>query len=165
MVSSRENTGLLRRAGIALMLATSALLANSGHALESNGLEVTGYAREMPPGAVMGAAYLVFRNGATRDRRLLKVELPGLPEASAALHTTVMENGVSRMRSLAEITLPQNGHLEMQPGATHLMLRGVQLKAGEQLALRLLFADGEALDVQVPVRADVAADNHHHHHG
>ncbi|MFV8783478.1 copper chaperone PCu(A)C [Microbulbifer sp. SA54] len=130
-------------------------------------LEVVGFARETPPGAPMGVAYLNIHNGGDRQRRLLGVELPRHPKARAELHSTVEESGVSRMRPLAEVTLPKGASLEMQPGATHLMLHGVRLAAGENLPLRLVFADGGTLEVVIPVRADNAAQQqgHHHHHG
>lgn len=130
-------------------------------------VEVAGFARETPPGAPMGVAYLKIHNTGSRERRLLKVELPRHPDASAQLHSTVQEGGVSRMRPLAEIELPKGESLEMHPGATHLMLKGVRLAAGEQLPLRLVFADGSALEVQIPVRAEAPAEHsgHSHHHG
>ncbi|MFD1216023.1 MULTISPECIES: copper chaperone PCu(A)C [Microbulbifer] len=131
---------------------------------------VTGYAREMPPGVVMGVAYLSLHNPTQRPRALRAVELPRHPEASAALHATVNEDGVSRMRPLQEVTLDAGGVLEMQPGATHLMLHGVRLRAGESLQLRLVFADGATQQITVPVRAMVTAqheshDTHRHHGG
>ena len=126
-------------------------------------LEISGYAREMPPGAVMGAAYLTLINSSPRERRLLKVELPANEQASAALHTSEEVNGVSRMRPLTEITLAQHGRLEMRPGATHLMLHGVRLQDGDQLALRLVFADGETVELQIPVYSAVIAEHQHHH--
>ncbi|WP_226665103.1 copper chaperone PCu(A)C [Microbulbifer aggregans] len=134
---------------------------------EATDVTVAGFARETPPGAPMGVAYLRIHNGGARERRLLRVELPRHPDASAQLHSTVREGGVSRMRPLSEIELPMGQSLEMQPGATHLMLRGVRLAAGENLPLRLIFADGGALEVEIPVRAEAPSEHrgHGHHHG
>lgn len=133
-------------------------------------IEASGYARETPPGAPMGAVYLTLRELAGRTRILQRVELPGYPQSSVELHTTEDVAGVSRMRALSELTLPGNGAIEMRPGAAHLMIRGVTLKAGQSLSLRLLFADGSAREVTLPVRRFAGADkqeNHHHghHHG
>ncbi|MGL6160509.1 copper chaperone PCu(A)C [Microbulbifer sp.] len=129
-------------------------------------LQVEGYARETPPGVEMSAAYLTLHNRGTAARRLLAVELPGRAQASADLHTTVEENGVSRMRPLELLEVPAGGSLRMAPGGVHLMLHGVRLRAGEQLPLRLRFADGQAIEISVPVRKlRATADPHRHHHG
>ncbi|SHF68947.1 hypothetical protein SAMN04487965_2457 [Microbulbifer donghaiensis] len=127
------------------------------------GLEFAGYARETLPGAAMSAAYLSLRNASGKELRLQSVELPGLEDADADLHTTVSEGGVSRMRALPELAIPAGATVEMAPGGVHLMLRGVRLRAGEQLPLRLHFAGGEILELHVPVRQLKAAAEHHHH--
>lgn len=156
---------LMRGSGLACFFSTFMLLSTALQAQVAAHppLEASGYAREMPPGAVMGAAYLTLVNHSPRARRLQKVELLGNTQATAVIHTTVDVDGVSRMRPLAEVTVAQQQRLEMRPGATHLMLHGVQLKAGDKLALRLVFADGETLDLQIPVHSAVAAEHHHHH--
>jgi copper(I)-binding protein len=61
--------------------------------------------------------------------------------------------------------VPAGGAVEMAPGGVHLMLHGLQLRAGEQLPLRLYFANGEVLEVSVPVRRPDAQAGHKHHHG
>ncbi|WP_295802921.1 copper chaperone PCu(A)C [uncultured Microbulbifer sp.] len=158
-------SGRVKVAGL-VSLVLSLLLVSTAYQVQADPavqLQVTGYAREMPPGAVMGAAYLTLINGSPRARRLQKVELPDNVQASAAMHTTEEVDGVSRMRPLTEIAVAERGRLEMRPGATHLMLHGVKLKAGELLALRLVFADGETLDLQIPVRSAVSAQHQHHH--
>lgn len=158
MGSRKSITGLVR-----LTLVLVMVFAGQARAEATSQLEIAGYAREMPPGAVVGAAYLTVINSSSRERRLQKVELPANDQASAALHTSEEVDGVSRMRPLTEITLAQHGRLEMRPGATHLMLHGVRLQAGDRLALRLVFADGETVDLQIPVRNAVSAEHQHHH--
>ena len=134
-------------------------------------LEANGYALEMPPGAPMGAAYVALRDLSGSARILARVELPTHPEGKVEMHTTQQVDGVSRMRALKKITLPGNGAIEMRPGATHLMVHGVKLKAGESLPLRLVFADGSAREMQLPVygrerqKETTDHDHGHHHHG
>ncbi|AMX01546.1 copper chaperone PCu(A)C [Microbulbifer thermotolerans] len=127
-------------------------------------VRVQGYARETLPGAAMTAAYLSFHNEGTGDMQLQSVELPDIDGAMVELHTTVDDDGVSRMRPLASLVIPAGGEVRMAPGGTHLMLHGVKLRAGEQLQLRLHFASGAVLEVEVPVRALPVAAQHHHHH-
>ncbi|MBN8429235.1 copper chaperone PCu(A)C [Microbulbifer salipaludis] len=138
-------------------------------------LEAAGYALEMPPGAPMGAAYIALRNLSASERVLARVELPSHPAGKIEMHTTQEVDGVSRMRPLKKIALPGHGTIEMRPGATHLMVHGVTLKAGELLPLRLVFADGTIRDMRLPVygreqqkqRAEPGTGHHHghHHHG
>ncbi|MBB5212948.1 copper chaperone PCu(A)C [Microbulbifer hydrolyticus] len=138
------------------------------------GLEVSGYAREMPPGAPMGAAYVTLRDLSGVSRVLGRVELPAHPGGKVEMHATQQVDGISRMRALEKLSLPGNGTIEMRPGATHLMVHGVALKAGDVLPLRLVFADGSNLEVKLPVRAPdwkkvkespkQGAGHHHAHH-
>lgn len=142
----------------------------AAEAISAVDIEVSGYAREMPPGAPMGAAYLTLRELAGRARILERVELPAHPQGRVEMHTTEQVAGVSRMRALKKIALPGGGAIEMRPGAAHLMIRGVTLKAGQTLELRLVFADGSAREVNLPVRglgeqAPLADNEEHHHHG
>ena len=132
-------------------------------------LEANGYALEMPPGAPMGAAYLALRDLSGSARVLARVELPTHPQGKIEIHTTRQVDGVSRMRALKKLSLPGNGTIEMRPGATHLMVHGVALKAGDSLPLRLVFADGTARELQLPVygreqqKQNPGHDARHHH--
>ena len=146
------------------MAAAFALAAAAGVAASSPTLVVQGFARETLPGSSMSAAYLTLQNRGASARQLQRVEL-SQAEASAELHTTQSEGDMSRMRPLAQLEVPASGAVEMAPGGVHLMLHGLQLRAGEQLPLRLYFANGEVLEVRVPVRRLDAQAGHKHHHG
>ncbi|QIL90283.1 copper chaperone PCu(A)C [Microbulbifer sp. SH-1] len=177
-ISVDQKTAVLKKMCTLLLCS---LLAGVGVAAAETGqageIEASGYAREMPPGAPMGAAYLSLRELSGRARVLRRVELPAHSQASVELHTTEEVAGVSRMRALKEIPLPGHGAIEMRPGATHLMIRGVVLRAGQSLTLRLVFADGSAREVTLPVQGLAQADkspaangkeeerHRGHHHG
>ncbi|WP_346838745.1 copper chaperone PCu(A)C [Microbulbifer sp. SAOS-129_SWC] len=124
-------------------------------------LDVSGYARETPPGATMSAAYLSLRNSGKAPRRLVAVTLPDRDGAAAALHTTVVDDGINRMRPLAQLAIPAGATVAMAPGGVHLMLRGVRLQAGEQLSLRLHFANGSERNIRVPVRGPQGGGHKH----
>jgi copper(I)-binding protein len=76
-------------------------------------------------------------------------------EADAVeLHTMAMDGAVMRMRHVDAIDIPAGGAASLAPGGDHLMIFGVkpeELEDGE-MALTLEFADGETLDVTLPVR-------------
>lgn len=112
----------------------------------------------------MSAAYLTLSNAGEQMLRLQRVELPGLPQASAEIHETVLEEGVTRMRALPAVEIPARGSLQMAPGGLHLMLHSVRLRAGEALQLRLHFAGGQTLDIELPVQAAGGQHHHGHHH-
>lgn len=146
------------------MAAAFVLAAAAGAVANSSTLVVEGFARETLPGSSMSAAYLSLQNLGASARELQRVELPQ-SEGRAALHTTESDGAMSRMRPLAQLQVPANGAVEMAPGSVHLMLHGLQLRAGEQLPLRLHFANGEVLEINVPVRRLDAQAEHKHHHG
>ncbi|WP_444929529.1 copper chaperone PCu(A)C [Microbulbifer sp. SSSA002] len=131
----------------------------------SMGIKAEGYVRETPPGAPMSAAFVSLHNTGEGSRVLTGVALPGIEQASADLHTTVAERGVNRMRPLAQLTIAAGASVEMAPGGVHLMIKGLRLQAGEQLPLRLLFADGSRVDILVPVIRVSDESEHRHHHG
>lgn len=149
--------------GVCIFLYT-VLFWGVGASVWAQTVRVEGYARETLPGAMMTAAYLSFHNEGADDMQLQSVELAGIDGATVELHTTVDDGGVSRMRPLASLEIPAGAEVRMAPGDTHLMLHGVKLRAGEQLQLRLYFADGAVLEVEVPVRALPVAAQHRHHH-
>lgn len=70
------------------------------------------------------------------------------------LHTMAMDGAVMRMRHVDAIDIPAGGAASLAPGGDHLMIFGVnpaELEDGE-MALTLNFADGETLDITLPVR-------------
>ncbi|MFA0810924.1 copper chaperone PCu(A)C [Microbulbifer epialgicus] len=148
------------------ILTVSALLSVGKVYANAPSLEVEGYARETPPGAPMSAVYLSLHNLGEQKRLLAAVELPGNQEAEADLHTTEYREGISRMRPLKQVAIAAGERLQMAPGGVHLMIRGLRLRAGDSLPLRLVFTDGFSLEIQVPVVGrDKTGKDHHHHHG
>ncbi|WP_444959262.1 copper chaperone PCu(A)C [Microbulbifer sp. ZKSA002] len=149
---------------LAFAFLITALLVSKG--AYSIGITAEGYARETPPGPSMSAAFVSLHNTGDSSQVLTGVELPGVEQASADLHTTISENGINRMRPLDQLTIAARASVDMAPGGVHLMIKGLRLQAGEELPLRLLFADGSSVDILVPiVRMSDEGEHHHHHHG
>ncbi|WP_445363110.1 copper chaperone PCu(A)C [Microbulbifer sp. ANSA003] len=149
---------------LAFAFLITALLVSKG--AYSIGITAEGYARETPPGPSMSAAFVSLHNTSDSSQVLTGVELPGVEQASADLHTTISENGINRMRPLDQLTIAAGASVDMAPGGVHLMIKGLRLQAGEELPLRLLFADGSSVDILVPiVRMSDEGEHHHHHHG
>lgn len=110
------------------------------------------HVRLMPPGIRTTAAYLTLRNGGDRDVQLIAAACPSA--GAAELHNHIDDQGVLRMRQVKEIVVPARGMVELRPGSYHVMLIDLKttLKAGDQLAITLLFADGSSKTVEAPVR-------------
>jgi periplasmic copper chaperone A len=120
-------------------------------------LRVEAWARATPPGASVGAAYLIVRNKGDRDDRL--VSASGEVAQSVEPHETVEENGVARMRPLEAASIPAGEMLVMRPGGAHLMLMGLAapLKEGSTFPLTLSFERAGTMTVEVHV-APLGAD-------
>lgn len=131
---------------------------------QHNQLTIRGFATETPPGASVGAAYLALDNHTDVPRSLRSIVLPQHPQATASLHTTEHHEGISRMRAVDALDVPAQGQLEMQPGGLHVMLHGVRLHSGETLPIQLIFADGQILEFELPVKSLMSAKKPRHHH-
>ena len=58
-----------------------------------------------------------------------------------SLHRTVMVDGVSRMRSAGEQTVPAGAVLRLEPGGLHLMLMGPSAALTEGQAVEIVMED------------------------
>jgi len=132
-----------------LAIITCQLIA--GAALAQTGtVEITdAWARATPGKAETGAAYLTIVSPAAD--RVTSVSTPVAPRAE--LHTMSMEGGVMKMRPLAGIDLAPGEKVILQPGGTHIMLRGLvkPLEAGQSFPLTLNFEKAGAREVTVAV--------------
>lgn len=116
-------------------------------------LTVTGaWARSTPPGAKMGAIYLVIDNGSARSDRLLEVRTP--VASSAGVHRTEVLDGIARMREVAVLHVAAGERVEFKPGGYHVMLIGLKqaLVEGKTLELELVFEVAGARKIKVPIR-------------
>ncbi len=102
----------------AMMMAASAFA-------DQGAVEVTqAWSREMPPGAPVGVAYFTIDNHGHGNDRLVGVHTP--VAGKAEMHTSVMKNGVMKMRPLNVVEVPPGEPTMFQPGGDHVML--MQLK-------------------------------------
>jgi hypothetical protein len=109
------------------------------------------WARETPPGATVGAAYLRIVNSGAAD----VLRGASTPIAKhVELHSSTVENGIMRMRPLPELAVPARQTIAFKPGTLHMMLIDLArpLKAGERIHLTLMFRDAGSVSVDVPVR-------------
>jgi periplasmic copper chaperone A len=111
------------------------------------------WARATPKGADVGAGYLiVHNNGGTPDR------LTGgtADFATVEIHEMKMENGVMKMRQLADgLTIPAHGTVSLAPSGYHVMFTHLTkpLTKGEKVAATLTFEHAGPVTVDFPVEA------------
>ena len=111
------------------------------------------WVRLPPPGAEMTAAYGRLSNTGSAVVEIVGFASDGFEAVS--LHSTTMQNGVSRMRSLPGWTLIPEGTLLLQPGGHHLMLKGplLTLAEGEEIHLEIITRGGDVYRFALPVMA------------
>lgn len=117
-------------------------------------LAAEAWARETPPGAKNGAAYLTIVNGMHNGDTLLSVSASFAE--SASVHRTVEENGVMRMEAVEDgLPIPSGSTLKLEPNGLHIMLMGLQepLKAGDLKLLTLTFRQAGEKKVPIFVRS------------
>jgi hypothetical protein len=109
------------------------------------------WSRATVAGQSTAAAYLTIANNGDGDDRLLQVSSP---VGQASLHSSSMDNGVMRMRPLANLDVPAHSAVELKPGGTHIMIMGVKqpLAAGSSFPLMLKFDRSGERTVTVAVR-------------
>ena len=77
------------------------------------------------------------------------------------IHEMAMQDNVMRMRQVPAIALPAGKTVELKPGGFHVMLLDLkqQVKAGDSVALTLVFQDASGRRLTREVKADVRALN------
>ena len=128
-----------------------------------------------PPGVPMAAGYFELHNPGKSTLVLESLESSAFE--SVEMHETVEENGVSRMRPLANATIAAGETLRFEPGGMHLMLMGSRLAsnvaspASITVTLRLRAAAGGVVSqIDAPFAIELrgaavpADDPHAHHH-
>ena len=121
---------------------------------------------ETAPTAGAGGGYLTITNGGDTDDILLAVEAD-FPRVM--LHTTEMQDGVARMKHLADgVVLPAGETVMLMPGGTHVMFMGLNgdpFEVGEAIAATLMFENAGRLEIVFNVEARKADDHSDMDHG
>jgi copper(I)-binding protein len=110
------------------------------------------YVRLAPPNAPASGAFMLIRNTANADRKLLRAESPAAK--TVELHTHINDNGVMKMREVPQIEIKAHGQTELKPGSYHVMLINLTqpLKEGDTVPISLKFDDGSVQQISAPVR-------------
>ena len=123
------------------------------------------WTRATPPGAKVGAGFMVLKNPGAADR----VVGASSPVAGRVeMHITTREGDVMKMREVKGFDLPAGGTFELKPGGAHLMLMGLKrpISKGDKVPLTLKLEKGGELKLELTAqeagaRAPAAAHKMH----
>jgi copper(I)-binding protein len=123
------------------------------------------WTRATPPGAKVGAGFMVLKNAGAADR----VVGASSPVAGRVeMHITVREGEVMKMREVKGYDVPAGGSFELKPGGAHLMLMDLKrpIKKGDKVPLTLKLEKGGELKLELTAeeagaRAPAAAHKMH----
>ena len=108
------------------------------------------WSRATPPGAKVAAGFMQLKNAGAADR----VVGASSPVAGrVAMHVTVRDGDVMKMREVKGFDLPAGGSVELKPGGAHLMLMDLKrpIKKGEKVSLTLKLEKGGELKLEMTV--------------
>jgi copper(I)-binding protein len=124
-------------------------LARAGGAIDAT----DAWLRGVPPGQENSAAYMTLVNTSTSPQTVVAVSSPRA--RAVEIHESWQEDGMWRMRRLAELPVPAGGKAVLQPGGVHLMVFGLKDTpgSGEKISFQLRLDSGETVSVEAEVRA------------
>ena len=109
-----------------------------------------------------GAAYFTIKGG-PKEMRLMSVTSSNV--ARIELHEMTMKDGMMSMDAIdAGVPVPPGGEVAFAPGGKHAMLFDInpKLKAGDNVKLSFVYADGLTLDAEAKILAPGDDGGHHH---
>ncbi|EXJ09838.1 copper chaperone PCu(A)C [Nitrincola nitratireducens] len=123
------------------------------------------YARAMPPGQPNSAAFMTLSNHGKTDVAIVSAQ-SSVSEVTE-LHTHTEVDGVMQMRQIAQIDIPAETDVHLEPGGLHVMLIGLKttLTEGEEIDLTLNLSDGTEKQLSIPVRQVMPMRSAEHGHG
>ncbi len=99
---------------------------------------------EPMPGSKMSAGYLSLTNNTDSAITLSRVVSPDF--GSVEIHESLVDDGISKMRRIVELSIPANTTVTLKRGGKHLML---MRPSGTLRQARLSFHSGDALLLSV----------------
>jgi copper(I)-binding protein len=125
---------------VAAALALGFVCGAEVHEVKKGDLTLSGLqVRATVAGLPTSAAYLTIANAGKTADKLLSIDCACA--ASAMVHETRTQNGVSSMIMLGEVTIPAGGKIVFRPDGLHVMLVGLKgpLKSGSLQEMTLRF--------------------------
>ncbi|MFD5425403.1 copper chaperone PCu(A)C [Streptomyces sp. NPDC127084] len=147
-------------AALAAALAVTTGLAgagcSSGAVSGSPDIKVSGAFMPQPVGDTASGFLIVTNSGGEGDK------LTSVTSAIAD-EVTIHETKGQKMRQVTAFDVPANGELNLERGASHMMFMGLkrQLKAGDNVSVKLHFEKSGQVEVELPVKEATYNPKHH----
>ena len=99
-----------------------------------------------------GVIFMSIHNHSDKTDQLLAIQTDIANNTS--LHSHLNDNGIMKMRRVAQISIPGNSNIELKPGGFHIMLMGLKkpLTEGNQFNLTLIFKNTGKLTVPIKIK-------------
>lgn len=124
------------------LLVLLAVLLGACSSAPRDGLEIQDLRIRPPlPGSAAAVAYFTIVNHGPTELEIKGVSSDSF--AAAEIHRSIIEDGVSRMRHVATLSVPSQGSVAFEPGSYHVMLfRPVEgLAPGQQVSISVAYGD------------------------
>ncbi len=136
--------------GICLVVSSSMAQAQGNHQIVIE----NAWSLPLPAVAVNGASYLTIRNHGQDDAHADNLIGGYSPiAAQVEIHNMIHSEGQMKMQETDRVGIPAQGTVVFEPGATHIMLKGLTkpLVEGEMFPLTLEFEKAGEVDVMVMI--------------
>jgi len=140
---------MLRTIAVTSLLALTMIASVSA---QTSSIEVNHvWARATPAGAKTAAVYMTLTNKGSAPDRLMSVSTSVADKAD--VHTTINDNGVTRMRPVTALDVKPGMPTVLKPGGYHIMLMDLKgpLVAGQSFALSLTFEKAGTINATATV--------------
>lgn len=114
------------------------------------------YVREVPPGQLNSASFMILNNSSNKDIALIKASSD--VAANVEIHEHINQDGMKKMRQVKQIDVKANDTTLLKPGGYHVMLIGLtrKIKAGDIIDITLEFDNGEKKAIKAEVKKIMA---------
>ena len=129
------------------------------------------WVRATPKGSTLTAGYVKIQNTGKEADKLIGASMTGAGKGE--LHTTIVEDGIAKMRPLADgVVIGPGETIEFKPSGSHIMFTGLStaLTAETYIPGTLVFEKAGKVVVEYAVggvgegAAAGGTDEHEHHH-
>ena len=145
----------LRRTSFGIALLAVTALAGQGVAHAAGPISIESpWTRATAAAQTVGGGFMTIVNAGKADDRLVSASSPAAAEVQ--IHDMKMEEGVMRMRQLADgLAVPAGARVELKPRSLHLMFMQLKapLVAGQTVPVTLQFEKAGSVAVQFRVEA------------
>ena len=121
--------------------------------VSAENLQITdAWIKNLPTVVPVRAGYMKISNKQSRTITILSLESNAFE--SIEIHQSIDQDGVTRMQSIASLSIRPGGSLELAPGGFHLMMMNPmeQLIPGKKVAVTLHYQDQKTQTIDMVVR-------------